>query len=35
MRGWILVAASVLTDDAVLSDWIDQGHGYAASLPPK
>nr|WSY53140.1 TfoX/Sxy family protein [Streptomyces sp. NBC_00886] len=35
MRGWILIAASVLTEDDALGRWIDEGHAFAASLPPK
>lgn len=35
MRGWILVAGSALTQDDVLTEWIEKGHAFAASLPPK
>ncbi|MGW6563912.1 TfoX/Sxy family protein [Streptomyces sp. NPDC054975] len=35
MRGWVVVAASALTDDAALAEWIEQGHAFAAGLPPK
>ena len=35
MRGWILVAGTALTEDDVLGRWIDEGHAFAASLPPK
>ncbi|MEV0218306.1 TfoX/Sxy family protein [Streptomyces sp. NPDC050704] len=35
MRGWIMVASSALSEDSVLSGWIDEGHTFAASLPPK
>lgn len=35
MRGWILVDPSVLTEDEALGQWIDEGHGFAAPLPPK
>jgi TfoX/Sxy family transcriptional regulator of competence genes len=35
MRGWILVAGSALAEDDVLGDWVDEGHAFAASLPPK
>ncbi|MBT2478488.1 TfoX/Sxy family protein [Streptomyces sp. ISL-94] len=35
MRGWVVVAASALSEDADLDDWIDQGHAFAAGLPPK
>ncbi|MDI9888836.1 TfoX/Sxy family protein [Streptomyces sp. HNM0645] len=35
MRGWVVVAASALSEDEALADWIGQGHDFAASLPPK
>jgi TfoX/Sxy family transcriptional regulator of competence genes len=35
MRGWILVAADVLTEDEALNEWIDEGCAFAAGLPPK
>ncbi|MEV6542472.1 TfoX/Sxy family protein [Streptomyces sp. NPDC051665] len=35
MRGWILVDSSVLAEDDVLGRWVDEGHAFAASLPPK
>ncbi|WP_405845721.1 TfoX/Sxy family protein [Streptomyces sp. NBC_01518] len=35
MRGWILVDSSVLAEDDALGRWIDEGHAFAASLPPK
>jgi TfoX/Sxy family transcriptional regulator of competence genes len=35
MRGWIVVAGSALSEDEVLGEWIDEGHAFAASLPPK
>ncbi|WP_405989927.1 hypothetical protein [Streptomyces sp. NBC_00986] len=35
MRGWILVDSSVLAEDEALGRWIDEGHAFAASLPPK
>jgi TfoX N-terminal domain len=35
MRGWVLVEADVLVDDVALYDWVDEGHGFAAGLPPK
>jgi TfoX/Sxy family transcriptional regulator of competence genes len=35
MCGWILVAGSALTEDDALGAWIDEGHAFAASLPPK
>lgn len=35
MRGWVVVAASAVSEDETLADWIEQGHAFAASLPPK
>ncbi|WP_019076029.1 TfoX/Sxy family protein [Streptomyces hokutonensis] len=35
MRGWILVDSSVLTEDEALGRWVDEGHAFAATLPPK
>ncbi|MFF8844310.1 TfoX/Sxy family protein [Streptomyces sp. NPDC015127] len=35
MRGWVVVAASALAEDKALDAWVDQGHAFAASLPPK
>ncbi|MFF5185813.1 TfoX/Sxy family protein [Streptomyces sp. NPDC000345] len=35
MRGWVVVAASAVAEDAALADWIDQGYAFAAGLPPK
>ncbi|MFF9121301.1 TfoX/Sxy family protein [Streptomyces massasporeus] len=35
MRGWVVVASSALSEDEVLAAWTDQGHDFAASLPPK
>jgi hypothetical protein len=35
MRGWIVVAASALTEDTELDAWIEEGHSFAAGLPPK
>ncbi|KUM73594.1 TfoX/Sxy family protein [Streptomyces curacoi] len=35
MRGWVLVAGDVLTEDEVLGAWIGEGCAFAASLPPK
>jgi TfoX/Sxy family transcriptional regulator of competence genes len=35
MKGWILVAAERTSDEAGLSEWVDAGAEYAASLPPK
>ncbi|MEU5540336.1 TfoX/Sxy family protein [Streptomyces sp. NPDC020362] len=35
MRGWVAVAGSAVAEDEVLGEWIDEGHAFAASLPPK
>ncbi|KAB1139159.1 TfoX/Sxy family protein [Streptomyces luteolifulvus] len=35
MRGWVVVASSAVSEDQALVAWIDQGHDFAASLPPK
>lgn len=35
MRGWVVVAASAVSEDEALAGWIDPGHAFAASLPPK
>ncbi|WP_406442384.1 TfoX/Sxy family protein [Streptomyces sp. NBC_00631] len=35
MRGWVVVAGSAVTEDDALGAWIDEGHAFAASLPPK
>jgi TfoX/Sxy family transcriptional regulator of competence genes len=35
MRGWVVVAASALSEDEALHAWIDEGHAFAAGLPPK
>jgi TfoX/Sxy family transcriptional regulator of competence genes len=35
MRGWILVDSSALAEDEALGRWVDEGHAFAASLPPK
>ncbi|WP_037890773.1 hypothetical protein [Streptomyces viridochromogenes] len=35
MRGWVLVAGGVLTEDEVLGAWIGEGCAFAAGLPPK
>ena len=35
MKGWVFVSAERLSDDAGVSDWVDAGAGYAASLPAK
>ncbi|MET9514608.1 TfoX/Sxy family protein [Streptomyces sp. NPDC002994] len=35
MRGWVVVAANALAEDAELDAWIREGHAFAAGLPPK
>ena len=35
MKGWILVAPDGLAGDADLAAWVQEGVGYARSLPPK
>ena len=35
VRGWLLVDAETLADDAALGTWVGRGVTYARSLPPK
>lgn len=35
MRGWVVVAGEAIAEDDALGAWIDEGHAFAASLPPK
>jgi TfoX/Sxy family transcriptional regulator of competence genes len=35
MKGWILVSPERTADQAGLSEWVEAGADYAASLPPK
>ncbi|NUS07520.1 MAG: TfoX/Sxy family protein [Nonomuraea sp.] len=35
MRGWVVVAGSAVAEDEALGEWIDEGHAFAAGLPPK
>ncbi|TNE84006.1 MAG: TfoX family protein [Deltaproteobacteria bacterium] len=35
MRGWLLVDAAVVEDDAALRSWVGRGRDYARSLPAK
>jgi hypothetical protein len=35
MKGWILVSAERISGETGLSEWVDAGADYAASLPPK
>ena len=34
-KGWVLVGPEITADENSLSEWIDAGADYAASLPPK
>jgi hypothetical protein len=35
MKGWIVVDAAGLEDDAAYEQWVRQGVAFARSLPPK
>ena len=35
MKGWIVVAASLCSEDEDLRRWVSRGVAYASSLPPK
>ncbi|MGA9531695.1 MAG: TfoX/Sxy family protein [Anaerolineales bacterium] len=35
MRGWVLVSAKALESDEALDCWLEQGRGFARSLPAK
>ncbi|MEU1184314.1 TfoX/Sxy family protein [Streptomyces sp. NPDC005820] len=35
MRGWVVVAGTVIGEDEVLDGWLAEGRGFAAGLPPK
>jgi TfoX/Sxy family transcriptional regulator of competence genes len=35
MKGWVLVSPERTSDEAGLSEWVESGADYAASLPPK
>jgi TfoX/Sxy family transcriptional regulator of competence genes len=35
MKGWVFVAADAISDDQRLTDWVEGGADYAASLPSK
>ena len=35
MRGWVFVSAENVADDGGLSEWVDAGADFAASLPMK
>ena len=35
MKGWIVVEASMCSEDEDLRRWVSRGVAYASSLPPK
>jgi hypothetical protein len=35
MKGWVFVSAEAIPDEMRLSEWVEAGAGYAASLQPK
>lgn len=35
MKGWIMIPADELTDDAVLKKWLEAGLAFARTLPAK
>jgi TfoX/Sxy family transcriptional regulator of competence genes len=35
MRGFVIVDAAGIADDATLAQWVDRGTSWAATLPPK
>jgi hypothetical protein len=35
MCGWIVVTGEAVAEDEELDAWVDEGHAFAASLPPK
>ncbi|MFT4265372.1 MAG: TfoX/Sxy family protein [Nocardioides sp.] len=35
MDGWLRVPAEAVVDDGALSEWIERGAAYVATLPPK
>ncbi|MFI2431397.1 TfoX/Sxy family protein [Streptomyces sp. NPDC018693] len=35
MRGWVVVEGAAVTEDDALRTWVEEGHTFAASLPPK
>jgi TfoX/Sxy family transcriptional regulator of competence genes len=35
MRGWVVIAGEAVAEDDALSAWVEDGHAFAASLPPK
>ncbi len=35
VSGWVLIAASAVTDNDALRLWVERGRDYAATQPPK
>ncbi|HEY6771716.1 MAG TPA: TfoX/Sxy family protein [Solirubrobacterales bacterium] len=35
MKGWVFVSADAIADDRGLTEWVEAGADYAASLPAK
>jgi TfoX/Sxy family transcriptional regulator of competence genes len=35
MAGWLRIDTPDVAEDAALSEWVERGTAYAASLPPK
>jgi TfoX/Sxy family transcriptional regulator of competence genes len=35
MKGWVFVAADAISDDRRLTEWVEAGADFAASLPSK
>ena len=35
MKGWVFVSADAVADDDKLTEWVEAGAAYAASLPAK
>src|SRR5215471_15616237 len=35
MAGWLRIGTADVADDSALSEWVERGAAYAASLPPK
>ena len=35
MKGWLLVNATAIANDATLAAWLDRGFTFASSLPAK
>ncbi|CAN5741146.1 TfoX/Sxy family protein [soil metagenome] len=35
MRGWVVLSAGILDEDAALRAWVTKGINFALTLPPK